>query len=184
MGVISRIKDELTKGHDVTGAYNADDQLATDEMNAFNLDTEGSIAGLREYLIKNRARTNQGDDTIASSLYGRLLAVAEGVQAGDPFGRNDPPGTYPNGLLISEIHAAKMLVEMLKTGTIQDQFDFLDTEFEAALDAMTGNAKAGVWKTADKDSIRALSQNKTNAAQVYVGVTLVKVGQVTDARAS
>ena len=43
MGRIEDIKTELDTGHPDTGAYNVDDQLAADEMNAINRPADGGV---------------------------------------------------------------------------------------------------------------------------------------------
>ena len=63
MANIGKLKTELALTHPVTGAYDADDALAANELNAINIDAEGGVVGIAQYLVKNRSRTNTGGDT-------------------------------------------------------------------------------------------------------------------------
>lgn len=170
------IAADMLAGHPVTGAFDADDQIATNEWNAKNRVAEGGVLGMLNYLAKNRSRTNTGTDLTATSIVGRLKSVAEALVGDDPFGATG------NTLTMEHIHAAKMFIILLASPQV-NTFDFVSAEVTAMMDALgggSGNAK--VWKAADIDALKALSQNQQSWS-VEQGHGLMRVGYVEQARA-
>lgn len=81
------LRAELDAGHPDTGAYNANDALAADEINDRNRPAAGDVQDMIAYIIANTSRTNEGADVVATSLAGRLARVATADVGTDPFRR-------------------------------------------------------------------------------------------------
>lgn len=174
---IAAIKADMLAGHPETGAFNANSQLATDEWNAKNRVAEGGVLGILNYLVKNRSRTNTGTDIVATAIVGRLKSVAEASVGENPFGATG------NTLAMEHIHAAQMFMVLLASPQV-DVFDFVNTEVTAMMDSLGGGpGNARVWKAADIDALKALSQNQQSYS-VERGHGLMRVGYVEQARAS
>ncbi len=174
---IAAIAADMVLGHPETGAFNVDDQLATNEWNVKNRVAEGGVLGMLNYLVKNRSRTNSGTDIVATSIVGRLKSVAEATVGENPF------GVTGNTLALAHIHAAKMFMVLLASPQV-DVLDFVNTEVTAMMDALGGGAgNAKVWKTADIDALKGLSQNQQSWS-VEREYGLMRVGYVQQARAA
>lgn len=179
------LKTELTAGHPVTGAYNADDQLAADQLNALNRPASASISGMLEYLVKNRSRTNDGADTVSTSLLGRLRTIAETAVGGSVFGRTGANDTVTN----EAKHAAQMFIALTENPT-QPTIDLTMTEIAAAFTALgpPGNGGIGVWKDPDITALQALSLNKQSRATEIASTIdfngVITVSHVQTARAA
>ena len=84
---------ELTAGHPDQGAYSATNSVAADQLNAEGAYTswarpaEGGIADMVKYLATHDSRSNEGGDTDASLILGRLNLVAQSEPYTDPFAR-------------------------------------------------------------------------------------------------
>lgn len=87
MSYIDELAAELIAGHPTTGAYNANNALAAGELNAINRPAESGVEQMVLYLATHDNRTNEGEDTVASALLGRLRAVADAEPWSDVFGR-------------------------------------------------------------------------------------------------
>ena len=158
--------DPLLRGY--SGMTNA--QIA-DDLNTAYRPAEGGVSGMSNYLIRNRSRTNNGGDTVATSIYGRLYAVATGSVGEDPFGHL----VSSQFLTMEHIHAARGFVFMLDSPDVNvGTMDFLNAEVEAMFNILGGGAgNAAVWKAADIDALKALSQNQqSRAAELGFGVVI------------
>ncbi len=82
-----RVRTALDAGHPVTGVFNANDATAAAEINAVNIDVPDGIEAMREYLATHDNRSNEGGDTEATLMLGRLVTVAEAEPYTDPFAR-------------------------------------------------------------------------------------------------
>lgn len=175
MGKLQKIKteidtDPLTRGYSVM----TDLQVA-DDMNIVYRGADGGISGMARYCFENKSRTNTGTDTVSTSLLGRLQVVAEATAGTDPMGTT-------SNLTQQNVHNAKALLNILLSPHVET-VDFVNTEIVGLLENMSGGAgNAKVWKTADVDAIKALSQNKQSRAN-ELGIGKVLAGQVTEARA-
>lgn len=83
-----QLHDDDAAGHPVTGAFNIDPGLAATEWNALNRPADGGIDAMVRYLATNRNRSNEGADTTASALLGRLQTLSESLPFSDPFFRS------------------------------------------------------------------------------------------------
>ena len=83
----SALQDELAAVHPVTGAYSLIDATAASEINALNIDANGLISDMVRYLATHDNRTNEGGDTNATIILGRLETVARSEPYTDPFRR-------------------------------------------------------------------------------------------------
>lgn len=95
MGRIATISAELTAGHPDQGAYSLTDSVATEQMNGTGAYTswlrsaDGSVADMVRYLATVDNRTNEGGDTGATLILGRLKIVADAEPYTDPFRRSN-----------------------------------------------------------------------------------------------
>lgn len=170
------LKAELDAGHPDTGAYSLVDATAADELNAINRPAESGTERMLNYCIKNRSRTNNGADTVALPLLGRLHLVAEGALGSDPFGT----GVAANQVTREMKSWAKTFLDLLTSPTL-GTMDFLDTEVDFGYVAL-GPGNGVVWKDPDILALKAFSQNQQSRAQ-ELGFGAVKVADVTLARA-
>lgn len=162
------LKTELTTGHPDQGAYNADNQLAADQLNAEGAYTSwarpapADFTGMHEYLVKNRSRTNDGGDTVSTSLLGRLKTIAESAVGDSVFGRTGANDTVTN----ETKHAAQMFMSLV-ANTSRPSIDLTITEIDAAFVALgpPGSGGIGVWKDPDITALKNLSQGQQSRAQ-------------------
>ena len=167
---------ELTAGHPDTGAYNADNSLAAGELNAFNRPAPGDLTGILGYLVKNRSRTNDGGDTVATSLLGRLKTVAEYAVGDNVFGRTGSNDTVTNEVK----HAAQMFMALVAAPNVPS-VDLTNTEIDAAFTALgpPGSGGCGVWKDPDITALKNLSQNQQSRA-MEIATTIQYNGVITE----
>ena len=149
---------ELTAGHPDTGAYNVDDALAADELNAANRPNNAiSMQTILKFLIlDNTYKANDGDDTQDRSLWQRIKEVV--ALAGTPTaGVANPWGSTTLGN-VSEI-------QQIKTHQLYDFFslsaqgnlpvDLSDSNFKVYL---AGAQSAGCMSTTQETALLALEQ--------------------------
>ena len=177
MGLARRqaIRAQLDLGHPVTGAYNANNALAADEMNALNLSAPGGFSEVIKYISENRTRSNQGNDTVATAIIGRLEKLAQASVNDDPFGRLEGFATQ------EQIHAAGFLLRVFTSPNILE-LDWKNSEIDFALQALGGGTGARVFKPADITAIQAFSENKTSVS-LREGFGNVQEGDIEAARA-
>jgi len=175
MGRIATIKSEIDTDPLVRGYSGMSDIQVANDMNTSYRNAEGGVDRMLKYVTENRSRTSAGTDLTATSIYGRLHAVAEGTEGIDPFGAGQ-------NLTMEHIHAARGFLAILSSPTITP-VDFVNTELIAMMDVLGGGAgNARVWKLADIDALKAFSQNQQSRA-VELGLGVVQVADVTAARA-
>ena len=174
----AQLKVDDAAGHPTTGAFNASASIAATEWNALNRDAPADIAAMFAYFVTERTQTGQGSDTVATSLLGRLHNVAAADVGSDPFAR----GTASGQVKLEEKHAANMLLQLLLTVGRGVEVLTTDTEFEAALDTLVGNANAAVMKSGDKTAILALTQSQRSYA-AEKGYPVLTTGDIEIARA-
>ena len=225
--------DPLTRGY----IGMTDIQVAND-INTFYRPAEGGIDGMVRYLATHDNRTNEGGDTNASLILGRLETAARADPYTDPFeragiwraggsGANEQialdatantvtfgtahvitsladkdaitlSGTTSDDgyqqivsvvgqvVTLPSITTDETLERVMRVHKMQDakhltpeyiqnakalinlflapsllEIDFIDTEIELAFADMV---TAGVWKAADTDALKALSQNQQSRA--------------------
>ena len=169
------LKSELTAGHPDTGAYNASNSIAADELNAVNRPAEGGTERMLNYCAKNRSRTNNGADTVSLPLLGRLQLVADAALGSDPFGT-----TVAANQVTREMKTwAYTFLEVIRSPTLLT-VDFIDTEVDFGYTAL-GPGQAVVWKDPDITALKAFSQNQQSRAQ-ELGFGVVHEGDVEYAR--
>lgn len=168
------LKDELTAGHPVSGAYNADDTLAAAELNALNRPVASPASDFKNYCLYNLHRENNGDDTTNTNIYGRAVMVAEASAGSNPFGLSPP-----DSITVGQIAAAKTLVAILDSETETILSD--DANLDSILTKCQG---ANVMSPADKTALVALSDNKqSRASEINFGRPKVNATHVATARA-
>jgi len=164
------LKAELTAGHPDTGAYNIDDGLAADELNAVNRPSPAPLLDVLQYIVERNHRTQQGTDTTFTTILGRLEHAARSSVGDDPFGRG-----VGNELTLIQLHACLFFASLFASPQIND-IDYGDTNLP------TGQVNgAGVWSSAHATDIEALSQNQQSRA-TEIGIDAVIENDVTRAR--
>lgn len=168
------LKDELTAGHPDTGAYNADDALAADQLNALNRPVVAAAREIRDFLYFTLHNEGSGDDTNNANIWGRIQMVAEASVNDNVFGVSpaDP-------VQLNQIAAAKTLLQLLA----QDDFSTLLAEagFDSILTKLQG---AGALSPGDKNTLQGLADNKqSRATEINFGRNTVNATHVATARA-
>lgn len=168
---ISKLQTELVAGHPDTGTYNADNTLATAELNAVNRPAPASLSAIQRYFLLERKGSNGG-----VALFGRLVMVADSA-----VGTVDPLGDSVT-MTLDHITAAKTMLEILRPGS-GFSLDLNDIRFTAILDDLAASG-AKVIAPADKTALIAFSNNQqSRTIELNLGVSVVKVGHVERARA-
>lgn len=100
MSRIATIAAELTAGHPDQGAYSVTDSIAYEQINGLGTYTtwlrsaDGGVGDMVRYLTTVNNRTNEGGDTDATLIMGRLKTVADAEPYTDPFRRG---GVWESG---------------------------------------------------------------------------------------
>ena len=168
---LATLAAELTTStHPSTPTYNADAQLAADELNALNIASENTIQVMFDYMFNKKHQTGQGTDTVYTPILGRLLHAAESAAGSDPFGRG-----AGNELNLQQIHACKAMKLVFETMHVSD-LDYSDSNLP--LGYLNG---AGVISVAQRNALEALSDNLQSQATV-LGLPVVRANDVLEAR--
>ncbi len=162
---IPALKAELLAGHPDTGAYNADNQLAADEINAVNRDVAAPIESMRNYFLLERKNS--------MFLMGRLEIVSKGTVGADPLGDTVT-------LTLEHISAAKTLLRILNPAS-DFTIDTNDSRFDSLLSDLSGGSGAKVIAPGDATAIKAFSTNQQSRA-VELGLGFVRLGHIENAR--
>lgn len=172
MGIDNQaLRDELLAGHPDTGAYNADNQLAADELNAQNRPVPAPAGAILDFCLTETHRENTGSDIQATNLYGRIRMVAETTVGGDPFGVGD-------AITVGQLAAAKTVLRLL------DDSGFALSLAMADIDsALTKCQGANCFSPPQKSAIVGLSENRQSRAQeLNLGRAIINAGHVAYAR--
>ena len=169
------LKTELAGSHPVSGAYNVDDALAADQLNDFNIAAETPAEEFLRYCLENNHRSNNGEDTQNTNIYGRIKMVAEATRGQDVF---EQGGATPPEVTIGQIAAAKTVIALLDSGLA---FLGSNAQIDGALTKLQGADAIG---PADKTALLALGDNRTNRLlQINFGRDKVNATHVAHARA-
>lgn len=185
MGInYTALASELTAGHPDQGAYNVDDQLAADQLNAAGAYTSwarpsaGTIRELFNYFAQNRSKL--AAESNPTPLIGRLREVTE-----TPIGSNTSWGET----VTKDIkHAASLFYELARIS--QDTpVDLVAAELDDSY-ALMGppvSGGVGVWKDPDTTAIQNISNGKQSRAQEIADLInyngLITESHVANARA-
>lgn len=167
---LQALKTELLAGHPGTGAYNADNEIAANQINAVNRPGDGSVSAMLNYLLVNKSRTNAGTDTVNTSMLGRLILASNAAVASDPFGS----GT---SITLDMKCSALALLEVARNPKI----NALPYQASTLQVLLTDMVNAGVMKAADRTAIIALSNNLQSRGS-ELGLGNVSPSNVADAR--
>ncbi len=164
---IAALATALAAGHPDTGAFDADAETATGQLNAVNRDAAAAAETIRNYFLLERKN--------AMALMGRLEIIADSAEDDvDPLG---------DLVTMTNVHitAAKTMLRIIDPGS-EFSLDFNDSRFGSLLDDLAGGSGAKAINPADKTAILAFSTNKQSRA-TEIGLGLVRVGHVQIARA-
>ncbi len=179
------LKDELTTGHPDQGAYNANNQLAADQLNAEGAYTSwarpanATADELFTYLSQNRSKLSA--ENHPTPLIGRLKEVTEtAIDANTSWGET---------VKKEHRHAATLFYEMA-TRDPNASIDFVSAEFDDSYTLIGKPAGSigsgptevdgiGVWKDPDETAIRNLSDGKQSRAQ-EIAATINYNGRITE----
>ncbi|MGI9202661.1 MAG: hypothetical protein ACR2Q3_01555 [Woeseiaceae bacterium] len=165
------LKAELLAGHPSTGAYNADDQLAADELNALNRPVPVPAIAILEYCLTETYRENSGSDLQATNLYGRVSMVAGSQPGADPFGVADQ-------ITVGQVAAAKTVLRLLEDDGLALSLAIGDID-----SALTKCQGSNCFSPAQKNAIVGLAENKqSRALELDLGRTKINAGHVAHAR--
>ena len=162
-------------GHPVTGAYNADAQLAAGEVNALNRDAPADPSAILDYLMTNEFRN--------AAIYGRIamVAAAQASAVGD-FGTL-PTGASQAQVAIEGRHvAAAQAVLRLTAENASISSALTSTELGNMFDELTTGGGCECMAIADKTALQALSNNLQSRAS-ELGLPRARAADVENARA-
>ena len=171
---------ELTAGHPDTGAYNVDDQLAADELNAKNrTNTALSIQTILKFLILDNVHSTDGTDTQDRSIWQRMkevVALAETPSAAvsNPWGST----VIGNVTEIRQIKTHQLLDFFTLSAQGDLTVDLSDSNFKVYL---AGAQAAGCMSTSQETALLDLNQI-SRVVELDLGVPTVTVSHVTYAR--
>ena len=164
------LKTELAGSHPVSGAYNADDQLAADQLNAYNIAAPASSFSVLEYCFTEKYRTGPAEGA-ATQIYGRIAMLAGAAVGSDPYGIAD-------SVIPTQVGAAATFLRMLQD---QETLDLGATHVDEILDRLSAGNAMG---PNDKTALIALMDNKINRLeQIDFGRLKVNATHVAHARA-
>ena len=148
------LKIELEAGHPDTGAYNADSQLAADELNAVNRPNTVSIEEILKFLVLDNVHQTDGGDTQDRSIWQRMKEVV--LLNDTPFEAvSNPWGSTDIGN-ITEIRQIKTH-QLLSFFTLSAQggldVDLTNSNFKVYL---AGAQTAGCMSTSQETALLAL----------------------------
>lgn len=180
-----KLKTKLDDGHPVTGAFDADDQLAADQFNALNIiNTQLAITAILKFLILDNVYSTDGDDTQDRSLWQRMKEVV--ALSAAPFEAVANPWGSSSIGNITEIR-------QIKTQTLFDLFtlsaqggltvNLTDSNFKNYL---AGAQSAGCMSEAQETALLALDKG-SYAAEIAAEIRYSKplmAHHITTARAS
>ena len=168
---LEALKSELDAGHPDTGPYNADQALASDELNAINRPAVVGAVDVLDYLVENTHRVG--------SLYGRIAFVA-GLARGDDLPMGNAEASIGTADL-KHIAAAKCLLRF--TTEPAPATPLSQTAIDSAIDALAGGAdNAQCMGPAHKSALQGLVDDLQSRAQ-ELGLGRVRPGDVVAARA-
>jgi hypothetical protein len=173
MAYILDLKTEIDGDPLVRGYVGMTDLQVANDMNTLYRDADGNIQDLFDYLVFETSRTNNGADTTATYLWGRLQHVADSAVGANPFGT----GVSGNDVTLAMKHAATSFMSYVQNNLITTNFN-ADTRFDAILQLLDD---AGILKPSDITAIKGFSQNLQTRGNELFGRT-VKEGHVTQAR--
>lgn len=123
-------------------------------LNVVDRPVEGGINSVLSYLLTNKNRSNTGTDLTATAMLGRAIEVTESLVGENIFGSTTP-------LTLDMIHSAKAFLFLLQS-THATNLDFTNAKVTNLLNDLKA---AEVWKTADVNTIIALSQDMQSRGQ-------------------
>lgn len=178
---IDALATELTAGHPDTGSYNADDALATAELNAVNRPAASvTIAAVLSFLLLENTHKTDNDDTKDRAIWTRMkdvdaLAVTPTVAVSNPWGST----AIGNVTAIRAIKTKQLLEYFTLSAQGDLAVDLTEANFVIYL---AGAQAAGCMSTAQETALKELGDNLQSRA-VEIGLGTVKVGHVEQARA-
>ena len=176
------LQAELLAGHPDTGAYNANDQLAADELNAVNRPVDVTIDIILKFLLLDNVHSTDGTDTQDRAIWTRMkdvvaLAVTPTAAVANPWGSSSL-GT------ITEIQQVKTH-QLLNFFTLTAQGDLpvnlTDTKFRVYV---AGAQAAGCMSEAQETALNGLGDNMiSRGAELSLGRNHISHSHVETARA-
>lgn len=167
---IDKLETVLTAGHPTAGAYDADAEIAADQINAKNLDAPADPLALLNYCVMNDFR--------GEPIYGRIALVADSA-----VGALLPLDDAEVGITmtIKHIAAAKTFLRFMEPD-VQASDALTSAGWDNILNALAGGAlNAQCMGPTNKTDIQNLSKDKQSHAQKE-GLGVVEPGHILEAR--
>jgi len=158
------IKAELAGVHPTTLLpYDADNEIAANQLNAPNRPAETSVGSLIDFLLMKETHSTDGQDTQARPLWQRM----EEVEALDNIPNEGVPNPWGSSAIgnINEIGQIKVhtLLDFIRlTAGGNLPINFQDSNFQSYV---TGAMNAGCMSEDQKDALLALGNNKQSRVQ-------------------
>jgi len=172
---LQELADELTNDPLTRGYSGMNDQAAADDLNLLLYSGPSNVEAVFTYLALETRRTNNGSDTVASSLLGRIRSVAS-----ETIGQNMHGGTRA----CDWIHrtTCQGFLEIINS-PLFGQFDFTDSRMgDDTIGMLQGLVDAQCIGSGDRTAIMALSQNLRARGEV-LGFGRVTHSDIINARA-
>ena len=174
----AQLKIDDAAGHPVTGAFNADPQIAANEWNALNIDGPPDAGGLLQYLLLERFRTG--------TLYGRIKMVSDSrpLRAGNSWEFAPLPLGAADADIVptqDQVAAACAMIRMVDTDT-----GFATSLLDSRIDNILNDLAVGGIEAIgpiDKTAIQGFSQNVQSHAN-DLGYGRIRAGDIQFARAN
>lgn len=173
--LVLRAELDQPGGHPDTGAYDADPQIAANQLNEMNRPGDGDPHDLVRYVWLERHRTNSGTDTANSYIYGRLKVAQMATEGDNPFGATPPIQITVDQL--ASVNTMLDIIDAIKAGTVSVSLG--DTRLRNMLADLRD---CGVMSAGDRTAIIALADNEQSRA-AEIGLPRIRAVDVVNARA-
>lgn len=168
------LRAELDAGHPNTGAYDADPQIAANQLNETNRPGDGDPNELIRYVWLERHRENTGTDLNNSYIYGRIRHMADQGVGSNPFGA-DPAIS----LTLDQLASACTFLNIIEG--IQNNVP-VSLGDDRLRNMLADLRDSGAMNNGDRSAILALADNELSRVQ-ELGLPRVRAADVAAARA-
>lgn len=169
-----QLKAELDADPLVRGYAGMSDQEAADSINAVDRPGAADPEAVQRTVLLERHRSNNGGDTAATNIYGRLKVMSEATVGVDVFGQSNQGGDELS--VAEDVHSACTFLRMIAGDLIP-----LEMQGSAIAPVLNDLVRAEVMGAGDRAALKALSDNKQSRGQ-EIGVGNVIAGDVLAAR--
>ena len=168
------LKSELDDDPLGRGYAGMTDQQASDSLNTMDRPGPVDVQELQVIVLLNRYRSNNGNDTVATNIYGRLNAMADAVVGVDVFGQGSIGGAENS--TAEDVHSAITFRRMMQGDLIP--LDMQEDDIGLILNSLV---RGEVFGPADRTALKSLSDDQLSRQQ-ELNLGGVNDGDVANAR--